>query len=349
MATLELRGIRKSFGSTPVLEGVSARAADGQFVSLLGASGSGKSTLLRIIAGLETADAGQVLVDGRDVSALSPKDRDIAMVFQSYALYPHMTVRENIGLGLKLRGASKEEVQDRVRDAAQMLGLSALLDRKPSALSGGQRQRAALARCLVRRPKLFLLDEPLSNLDAVLRERTRGELKLLFRRVKGTVVYVTHDQVEAMTMSDRVVVLDRGRVQQDGAPEELYRRPANEFVAAFLGSPSMNIIEGGAAGSAGLIAPPEIAARLGIRPEDLRVAAEPFPGAVRAAVTLAEPTGAHTVLTLDIGGLALRALAPGSWDAARPEAFVAAPREAWHFFDPRTGLRLEPQNRGGLR
>ncbi len=339
MAQVEVRGIRKAFETgKAVLDGVSFAARDGEFVSLLGASGCGKTTLLRIIAGLEYADAGEVLIDGKDVSAVSPKDRDIAMVFQNYALYPHLSVAENIGMSLKLRRFPKAEIEQRASAAAHMLGLLGLLGRRPAALSGGQRQRVALARALVRRPKVFLLDEPLSNLDAVLREKTRGELKLLFGRVNGTVIYVTHDQVEAMTMSDRIVVMDAGRIEQVGTPQEIYRRPANTFVAGFLGTPPMNLIAQPQAQVAGLMAKTGENRLIGIRPEDVAVSIEHQEGFMEAAVVLAEPTGASTILTLDTGFL-LRAVVPGDWDRPKVKAWVALPFNRLHFFDPSTKQR----------
>ncbi|MCR4295324.1 MAG: ABC transporter ATP-binding protein, partial [Elusimicrobia bacterium] len=309
MAEVRVEDIRKSFaGGKPVLDGVSFTVADGEFVSLLGPSGCGKTTLLRIIAGLEYADSGRLSIGGREVSDVPPKDRDIAFVFQNYALYPHLTVGENVAMGLKLRGTPAPEIARRTADAAARLGLEPLLERRPAALSGGQRQRVALARALVREPRAFLLDEPLSNLDAVLRERTRGELKLLFKRAKGTVVYVTHDQVEAMTMSDRVVLLNEGKLQQIGTPEEIYRRPANVYVATFLGAPPMNIVPRAEAESSGLFGVlPAGELLVGVRPEEVAV------GSGReAAVVLVEPVGSHTILTLDAGGASLRAVVPGT-------------------------------------
>ncbi|MBI4423183.1 MAG: ABC transporter ATP-binding protein, partial [Elusimicrobia bacterium] len=276
----------------------------------------------------------------QDVTRRSPKDRDIAMVFQNYALYPHLNVEENIGMGLKLRGMPVESIRAKVGEAAGKLGLGDFLARKPSALSGGQRQRVALARALVRDPKAYLLDEPLSNLDAVLREKTRGELKLLFKRVRGTAIYVTHDQVEAMTLSDRIVVLNRGHIQQVGAPDDIYHRPANIFVAGFLGAPPMNVFPAAAGAAAGLLeVPPDHARPLlcGIRPEDVEVSGS---GGARASVALAEPTGPHTILTLECGGVSLRATQPGSWDAGRNAASVRLPADRLHFFDAETEARV---------
>jgi ABC-type sugar transport system ATPase subunit len=334
MAEVKVASIRKAFGGgRPVLDGVSFDAADGEFVSLLGPSGCGKTTLLRIVAGLEYADSGSISIGGRDVSDVQPKDRDIAFVFQNYALYPHLSVEENVGMGLKLRGTPAAQIAARTADAAKRLGLEGLLSRRPSALSGGQRQRVALARALVREPQLFLLDEPLSNLDAVLRERTRGELKLLFKRAKGTVLYVTHDQVEAMTMSDRVVLFNEGRIQQVGTPEDIYRKPANVYVATFLGAPPMNIVPAAEAKRCGLFASTAEDVLVGVRPEDVRV------GAGRdASVVLTEPVGSHTILTLDVAGASLRAVVPGTWTGGS-SCKVEAPPAAVHVFDAATGAR----------
>ena len=242
MADVALSGIRKSFGATEVLKGVDLTIADGEFVVFVGPSGCGKSTLLRVIAGLEEADAGEVSIGGRGVNALSPSDRGIAMVFQSYALYPHMSVYENMAFGLKLAKADKAEIDRRVRGAAETLNITDYLDRKPKALSGGQRQRVAIGRAIVREPQVFLFDEPLSNLDAALRVRMRYEFASLHERLKTTMVYVTHDQVEAMTLADRIVVLNGGVIEQVGAPMELYEHPRTRFVAEFIGSPKMNLI-----------------------------------------------------------------------------------------------------------
>ncbi|OYW35503.1 MAG: ABC transporter, partial [Brevundimonas sp. 12-68-7] len=242
MAEVALRGITKSFGATPVLKGVDLDVADGEFVVFVGPSGCGKSTLLRVIAGLEEPDAGEVAIAGRTVNALSPSDRGIAMVFQSYALYPHMTVRQNMAFGLTLAKTDRAEVDRRVNAAADILNIADYLDRKPKALSGGQRQRVAIGRAIVREPEVFLFDEPLSNLDAALRVRMRYEFAALHQRLKTTMVYVTHDQVEAMTLADRIVVLNGGVVEQVGAPLELYEHPQTRFVAEFIGSPKMNLI-----------------------------------------------------------------------------------------------------------
>src|SRR5919106_2541598 len=244
MAAVEIRNVRKAFGSTAVIHGVSVDIGDGEFVVLVGPSGCGKSTLLRMIAGLENITSGEIRIGERVVNRVPPKERDIAMVFQNYALYPHMTVAANMGFSLKLRGAPKTEIETRVRRAAEILGLVPLLERYPRQLSGGQRQRVAMGRAIVRDPKVFLFDEPLSNLDAKLRVQMRGEIKELHQRLKTTTVYVTHDQVEAMTMADKIVVLHDGVVEQIGAPLELYDRPNNLFVAGFIGSPAMNFVKG---------------------------------------------------------------------------------------------------------
>jgi len=244
MASLTLQGILKRFGKIEALSRVDLQVEDGEFCVLLGPSGCGKSTLLNIIAGLIPQDEGTVLLDGRTVDRLAPRDRDIAMVFQSYALYPHMKVAQNLSFGLRMRGFPKDAIRERVLEAARLLGIEDLLDRKPVELSGGQQQRVAMGRALVRRPKLFLLDEPLSNLDARLRANVRLELKRLHQQIQGTIVYVTHDQVEAMTLGDRVVVMRKGQVHQVGPPEAIYARPADTFVATFIGSPEMNLYGG---------------------------------------------------------------------------------------------------------
>ena len=243
MASLELIGVRKSFGAIPVLDGVNLALDAREFIAFLGPSGSGKSTLLRIIAGLETADSGEVWLEGKRIDGLPPGERGVAMVFQHYALYPHMSVRENMAFGLRNARVAKEEIERRMQDAARVLEIEPLLERKPAEMSGGQRQRVAIGRALVKEPKLFLLDEPLSNLDAALRLRTRVELAQLKRRVDAAVIMVTHDQAEAMTLADRIVVMNNRRIQQVGAPMEIYTRPANVFVAQFVGSPAMTLAE----------------------------------------------------------------------------------------------------------
>ena len=320
MATMTLRDVRKAFGETEVIRGVDLDVADGEFAVLVGPSGCGKSTLLRMIAGLEDVTSGDLAIDGRRMNRVAPKDRDIAMVFQNYALYPHMTVAENMGFSLRLAGASKREVRAQVERAAEPLGLSDYLDRYPKELSGGQRQRVATGRAIVRNPKVFLFDEPLSNLDAKLRVQMRSEIRDLQRRLGTTSVYVTHDQVEAMTMADKIVVLRAGEVAQVGAPMVLYDRPANLFVATFIGSPAMNLLEGrveGRGGGRALRVFPDFAMpipdgvraeermTLGLRPDDVAVAPEASPGAFPARLAGFEATGAETTLFCDKDGAAI--------------------------------------------
>ena len=270
MARVGIEHLGKDHGATRVLGDVSLEVGDGELLVLVGPSGCGKSTLLRCIAGLEEATRGRILLDGREVTNVAPRDRDIAMVFQSYALYPHLSVRENLAFGLKMRKAPKAEIETRVAEAAAMLGLEPLLARRPAQLSGGQRQRVAMGRAVVRRPKVFLFDEPLSNLDASLRGQMRVELMRLHQRLSATMIYVTHDQVEAMTLADRIAVLDKGALQQVGPPDELYARPANLFVAKFIGTPEMNVLPADAARAAGLCGElPAGAAHVGVRAEGL--------------------------------------------------------------------------------
>ncbi len=289
MGSLNIENVKKSFGQVEVLKGIDLDVADGEFVVFVGPSGCGKSTLLRVIAGLEDATCGRVVIDGKDVTATPPAKRGIAMVFQTYALYPHLTVKNNMGLGLKQAGTPAAEIDKRVAEASAMLSLDPYLQRRPAELSGGQRQRVAIGRAVVREPSLFLFDEPLSNLDAALRVNTRLEIAQLHRRLKATMVYVTHDQVEAMTLADRIVVLNGGRIEQIGAPMELYNAPANEFVAGFIGSPRMNFIEGARLG--------ESVKTIGVRPEHIGV--DPAKGTWKGTVIHAEHLGADTNLYLD--------------------------------------------------
>ncbi|MEM9010962.1 MAG: sn-glycerol-3-phosphate ABC transporter ATP-binding protein UgpC [Pseudomonadota bacterium] len=348
MATVTIRDVRKAFGATEVIHGVDIEIPDGDFVVLVGPSGCGKSTLLRMIAGLESVTAGQIAIGNRVVNNVPPKDRDIAMVFQNYALYPHMTVAENMAFSLKLKRGDKGEVEERVTRAAEILGLTPFLKRYPRQLSGGQRQRVAMGRAIVRDPQVFLFDEPLSNLDAKLRVQMRTEIKELHQRLGTTTVFVTHDQVEAMTMADTIVVLQDGRVEQAGPPLELYDAPANRFVASFIGSPAMNLLEGtvGADGVevAGATLPrPEgavgagQAVLYGIRPEHLDLADT----GLTAEVAVVEPTGAETLVFLRCAGQEVvavfrerHALTPGQTVHLRPRP------EAAHLFDPDTGRRL---------
>ncbi|MBX3567307.1 MAG: ABC transporter ATP-binding protein [Rhizobiaceae bacterium] len=290
MGSLTIENVKKSFGKVDVLKGINLQVRDGEFVVFVGPSGCGKSTLLRVIAGLEDATAGKVVIDGQNVVATPPAKRGIAMVFQTYALYPHLTVRDNMGLGLKQAGTPAAEIDTRIAAASAMLSLDPYLKRRPAELSGGQRQRVAIGRAVVREPKLFLFDEPLSNLDAALRVNTRLEIAQLHRRLKATMIYVTHDQVEAMTLADKIVVLNAGRIEQVGAPMDLYEKPANEFVAGFIGSPKMNFIDAGRLGEGG-------AKTIGVRPEHLSVSREA--GAWTGTVIHAEHLGADTNLYLD--------------------------------------------------
>ncbi len=278
MGEIVLENVSKSFGSTPVIHDLSLTVAEGEFCVFVGPSGCGKSTLLRLIAGLETATAGRIRIDGRDVTGLPPYDRGLSMVFQSYALYPHMTVRENIAFALRTARRPRDEIRTKVAEAARMLQLEDYLERKPAALSGGQRQRVAIGRAVVRNPSAFLFDEPLSNLDAALRGDTRLEIARLHRELGATMVYVTHDQIEAMTLADRIIVLDAGRIMQAGSPRELYERPANTFVARFIGSPRMNLLPAAAFPDA-----PAGSALIGLRPEDVTIGGEgPLSGQIEA-------------------------------------------------------------------
>jgi multiple sugar transport system ATP-binding protein len=312
VATLSFRGVSKRYGAVQALDDFNLEVADGELLVLVGPSGCGKTTALRVTAGLEEVTTGSVLIGGRDVTRLPPADREVAMVFQNYALFPHMTVAANIGIGLKVRRMPKREATERIREAAALVGCDGQLDRKPHRLSGGERQRVALARALVREPDVFLLDEPLSNLDAQLRVQTRAELQRLHQRLGATMLYVTHDQVEALTMSDRVAVLRDGVLQQVAPPDEIYRRPANRFVASFIGSPAMNLLPAAAhgrqlrVGEFLLERPPGDDAlngqrlELGIRPEHLRVSLG-GPG-VAAEVQVVELAGSETFLHLAAGG-----------------------------------------------
>jgi multiple sugar transport system ATP-binding protein len=356
MAPVDVRQVDKFYGSTQVLHGVSVNIPDGEFVVLVGPSGCGKSTLLRMIAGLEEISRGEIAIGERVVNNVPPKDRDIAMVFQNYALYPHMTVKENMAFSLKLARAPKAVLEERVGKAAEILGLGQLLDRYPRQLSGGQRQRVAMGRAIVRDPQVFLFDEPLSNLDAKLRVQMRAEIKELHQRLRTTAVYVTHDQIEAMTMADRIVVLQLGVVEQIGAPLELYDRPVNLFVAGFIGSPAMNFVDATlrrADGSAVAVAadgtqlpvPPDVAGRdgqpivYGIRPEHLEFV--PAGQGLSVDVVVVEPTGSETLVVSRLAGDEIEAvfrerhrLNPGDRISLAPQL------GAVHVFDKATGQRL---------
>jgi multiple sugar transport system ATP-binding protein len=353
MATVLIRDVRKAFGSTQVIHGVDISIGDGEFVVLVGPSGCGKSTLLRMIAGLENITAGEIRIGDRVVNNVPPKERDIAMVFQNYALYPHMTVAANMAFSLKLRGARKEEIATRVNRAADILGLKPLLDRYPRQLSGGQRQRVAMGRAIVRDPQVFLFDEPLSNLDAKLRVQMRTEIKELHQRLKTTTVYVTHDQIEAMTMADKIVVMHDGIVEQIGAPLDLYDRPDNLFVAGFIGSPAMNCLKGairvnGKAefhGPDGVRLPVQAAPAgsdgravvYGVRPEHFALA----PDGAEAVVQVVEPTGSEVQVVAKMGGEDIIAVfrerhpfKPGETIRLKPDPSLV------HLFDEPSGKRL---------
>jgi len=357
MASVSFQNIEKAFGTTKVIHGIGFDISDGEFMVLVGPSGCGKSTLLRMLAGLEEISAGTISIDGKVVNDMESKDRDIAMVFQSYALYPHMTVADNMAFSLKLRKAPQATIQERVAKAAKILNLDPYLMRYPRELSGGQRQRVAMGRAIVRDPKVFLFDEPLSNLDAKLRVAMRGEIKALHQRLKTTTVYVTHDQVEAMTMADRIVVMHDGRVEQIGTPLELYDRPLNLFVAQFIGSPAMNIVEGvvrrgdGAAhveAAAGLHWPLGAAAgtdgqrvAYGIRPEHLALAGATAAGAVGGEIIVVEPTGAETELLVQAGEAQIVLVTHGR-PVVKPgdRIGLAVDPAMVHVFDKATGQRL---------
>ena len=353
MSTVAFRNVRKSYGPAQVVHGVSVDIGEGEFVALVGPSGCGKSTLLRMVAGLESITSGEILVGDKVINSVEPKDRDIAMVFQNYALYPHMTVGENMGFSLRLRGISKADRVAPVREAARILGLGDLLDRYPGQLSGGQRQRVAMGRAIVRAPQVFLFDEPLSNLDAKLRVKMRTEIKELHQRLRTTTIYVTHDQVEAMTLADKIVVMHDGVVEQFGAPLDLYDRPANLFVAGFIGSPAMNLIHGSLkAGEvphfhaddgtvlplAGLPAEQDgRPAVYGIRPENFSLG-----GATVAKVIVVEATGSETQVTAQLGTIQIVGVFRERIDLEPGETIHLGPDpSSVHLFDPVSGARIE--------
>jgi multiple sugar transport system ATP-binding protein len=358
MASVSFRNIEKTFGKTKIIHGISFDIHDGEFVVLVGPSGCGKSTLLRMLAGLEEISGGDIAVDDKVVNDLESKDRDIAMVFQSYALYPHMTVRDNMAFSLKLRKAEAAITNERVNKAAKILNLDTLLDRFPRELSGGQRQRVAMGRAIVRDPKVFLFDEPLSNLDAKLRVSMRAEIKALHQRLKTTTVYVTHDQIEAMTLADRIVVMHDGIIEQIGTPLELFDRPGNLFVAQFIGSPSMNVFEGKlrkvdgktVVEALGVNWPVEHkqeanqgadgqTVSYGIRPGDISL--KDSGQGIAAKVIVVEPTGAETELLLEIGGTRIVTVMHGRTDA-QPDDMVQLHINASkaHIFEAQTGKRI---------
>ena len=348
MAEVVVSGVFKRFGPVAALQEIDLTVHDNEFVVLVGPSGSGKSTLLRIVAGLESMSEGSVSIDGKDMAGIAPKDRDVAMVFQSHALYPHMNVFDNLAFNQRIRGVDRKTVDRKVREVAERLEITELLKRRPRQMSGGQRQRVAIGRALVRDPRIFLFDEPLSNLDAELRVRLRTVIKRLHKEMRRTSVYVTHDHVEAMTLADRVVVLRDGRIEQIGAPDELYERPVNEFVAGFIGSPAMNFLQGRAADAIVRIGAMEAAAAasgavtVGIRPEDLLPDGAADEGRLRALITLVEPMGADTLVfcTTD-EGQELTVRLPRYTAVHEGETLALSPRAgAVHLFDPETGQRL---------
>ena len=355
MAGVRFSNLRKLYGDVPVFDGLDLEVVDGEFLVVVGPSGCGKSTLLRLLAGLETLDGGTISIGGRDVSGVPPRDRDIAMVFQSYALYPHLPVRRNLGFGLEMRKVERAEIDRRVADAARLLELEALLDRKPAQLSGGQRQRVALGRAIVRQPAVFLFDEPLSNLDAALRVQMRAEISALHRRLRTTTLYVTHDQVEAMTMGERVAILDRGVLMQLATPREVYERPANLFVARFIGQPKMNLLPATLDGGALTVAGRRLAF------DGPRALGRPLLAGFRAerasAVSKESATDGTLPFTVDfVEQLGHETLAHGRVEGfAEPVVVRFAPRAApqagatleltvdpggWHLFDAGSGARM---------
>ncbi|MEY4749287.1 MAG: sn-glycerol-3-phosphate transporter ATP-binding protein UgpC [Pseudomonadota bacterium] len=357
MAEVQLRQVRKSYdGRTDVIHGIDLEVRHGEFTVFVGPSGCGKSTLLRMIAGLETVDGGEILIGGTPVQGLPPRLRDIAMVFQDYALYPHKTLYENMAFGLRLRKTAEAEITRRVGEAAELLRISHLLQRKPRELSGGQRQRVAIGRAIVRQPRVFLFDEPLSNLDAQLRNEMRSEIKRLHQRLGATIVYVTHDQVEAMTLADRIAVLSAGRVMQMDTPHQIYNQPAALFVAGFTGAPPMNLVDGSLVaagfdlGGVTLTLPTELQQRasaagrlkLGLRPENLRLTREhEADQALPVEVVLLEPLGAETLVTLRIGRCEMVARWPAQFSGPPGSTLMAHVRASQlHLFDATSGSAL---------
>ena len=359
MATVSLRQVHKTYDAQEVVHGVDLEVADQEFVVLVGPSGCGKSTLLRMIAGLEDISGGEIAIGDRVVNEIDPKDRDVAMVFQDYALYPHLTVFQNIAFSLQYRDVGKVDIARRVAEAAAILDIESLLERKPRQLSGGQRQRVAMGRAIVREPKVFLFDEPLSNLDAKLRVQMRTEIKKLRERVRTTAIYVTHDQVEAMTLADRIVLMHNGRVEQIGTPEDVYDEPATLFVAGFVGASAMNLVPGrvenSAQGSAVILGngarlalPPARydahdgeAVTIGLRPEHLHLAVDDAATMLVGAARVVEPLGSDTLVVFDVAGCELQArLPPRVVRRAGDTVRVAIAPESIHLFDPVTERRL---------
>jgi sn-glycerol 3-phosphate transport system ATP-binding protein len=352
MAKVQLRDVRKSYADLEVIHGVDIDVADGEFIVIVGPSGCGKSTLLRMVAGLEAITGGKIVIGDRVVNALEPKDRDIAMVFQNYALYPHMSVFDNMAYGLKIRGLAKDDIEKRVQRAAEILELGPLLERKPRQLSGGQRQRVAMGRAIVREPAVFLFDEPLSNLDAKLRVQMRFEIQKLHRRLSTTSLYVTHDQVEAMTLAQRMIVMNAGRAEQIGTPMDVYENPATVFVAGFIGSPAMNFVDGRSEGGGRvaldgggtLAVNADVAAgrrvTVGIRPEHL-TPCNPSAANLVGSIEMVEALGADTLIHVSIAGRTLIARLPHGAPAGigEPIALAAAPGRVY-LFDAESGARL---------
>ncbi len=355
MSTIDIRSVHKAYGPITVLESIDLSIRSGEFIVLVGPSGCGKSTLLRMIAGLEDINSGEIAIGGQRVNDLAPKDRNLAMVFQSYALYPHMSVANNMRYALRLRRTPREKMEAAVRGAAETLGLTRFLERRPRALSGGQRQRVAMGRAIVREPAAFLFDEPLSNLDARLREQMRAEIKKLHQGLGATSIYVTHDQIEAMTLADRIVAMEAGVIQQIGSPLDLYERPANRFVAGFIGSPAMNFIDGrirpGSDGPVmeGLssgplpldcdVRPGDVT--MGIRPEHVAIGEAAAGSPIVVPVELVEPTGMGTIIHCDLDGIAVKAFAGVVSRIARGDRVpLSLPTDKLHLFDPGSGARL---------
>jgi sn-glycerol 3-phosphate transport system ATP-binding protein len=360
MADISIRGLRKSYGGAEIMHGIDLDVRDGEFVVVLGPSGCGKSTLLRLIAGLEEISGGEIAISGRVVNRLEPRERGCAMVFQNYALYPHMTVAENIGYALKVAGVSKRERSERIVKVAKTLELDELLDRKPAALSGGQRQRVAMGRAMIREPSVFLFDEPLSNLDAKLRVQMRIEIRRLHQRLNATSIFVTHDQIEAMTLADRLVVMNEGRIEQVGAPAAVYRRPSTHYVAGFIGSPAMNFFE------ARVVAPDRVAfgrnaalslprntrlpaagdvVILGVRPEDIQIAHAVGDDAFPFDVEMIEELGAGRLLYGRLAETDCTVATPSTMAPSPGKAvFARIPAESVHLFSAESGIRMDPAN-----
>jgi multiple sugar transport system ATP-binding protein len=361
MVNIRLINLTKKFGATAALNNLNLEVKDKEFLVLLGPSGCGKTTALRCIAGLETPDSGEIYIGDNLVNDIPPKDRDIAMVFQSYALYPHMTVYDNLAFPLKMRKMARQEIERRVKETAKLLGIDALLDRKPKQLSGGEAQRVALGRCIVRNPKVFLMDEPLSNLDAKLRLYMRAELKRLQKELETTTIYVTHDQAEAMTMGDSVAIMNQGTLQQLSTPDQAYNKPANLFVAGFLGSPPMNFVDctfssinGGIldSGTFQLALPKNLADAvrgkisdsevvLGFRPEDVTLHDKPTPNAIKADVYVCEPLGSEIIVDLKLGENLIKVKTSSDTDVKIGETkYITLNKEKMHIFDKKTGKVL---------